>query len=336
MTLTTIGDMRQFFQQTRHNSMIKSDLNTLVEELTTGQASDLTEHLGPTQTRLSSIDRQLQMLDRFAQSNVESGQLLSTMQLALGKVEDHRSTAASALLTINEASTEAQVSDAGSIARSGFDATVHSMNMRFNDGAMFGGTDVDANPLAPAADMMNEIVTAVTGLTTATDITAAIDDWFDTPGGGFETLGYLGGTDGNIQRPVEAGQSIEIALRADDPAIRETLKAFAKGAIAGDTTIPLTIDTRHSLQREAAEDMFTVAGSLASVQGQIGFAEGQVEDATVRIAAQQSSYGIARNNLVYVDPFETASRLEAVQLQLETHYTLTARLSRLSLTEYLR
>jgi len=39
---------------------------------------------------------------------------------------------------------------------------------------------------------------------------------------------------------------------------------------------------------------------------------------------------------VNADPFETASTLQAVQLQLETHYAMTARLSRLSLAEYLR
>ena len=42
------------------------------------------------------------------------------------------------------------------------------------------------------------------------------------------------------------------------------------------------------------------------------------------------------NEIVAADPYQTAVDLEAAQLQLESLFTITARLSRLTLTEFIR
>ncbi len=43
----------------------------------------------------------------------------------------------------------------------------------------------------------------------------------------------------------------------------------------------------------------------------------------------------ARLGLISVDPYETASKLQEAQTQLETLYSITARMSRLSLVNFL-
>ena len=336
MTMSTLGDLRQHFLSTRNTTLMKTELSTLVQELTTGQKSDLTAHLGASQTKVASLDRQLQILTSFANANTQTSQFLSVMQNALGNIEQHRSNASTTLLMINDSSTLTQISDAGYAARGGFDATIQSLNMRSGDRSVFGGNDLDSTPLAPAQDMIDALKLEIAGLTDAGDIKVAVDAWFNTPGGGFEAAGYQGDTANNLQRSIDADLNVEIPLRADDTILRETMAAFALGALAGDTDVALTTQSRQALQKESAEALFSLAAPLASAQGRVGYIESQVEEASARIAAQQSSFGIARNTLVSADPFETATRLESVQLQLETHYTLTARLSRLTLTEYLR
>lgn len=336
MPISSIGDMRQHFLTARANTSLTTELNTLVQELISGENSDLTEHLGAGQTQLSGVDRQLDMLSSYARSNVSTGQMLSAMQSALENVEAQRGTVSSALLTIGESSSTSQVQEAGSIARSGFDSLVQSLNIRFGDSVMFGGNDLSETPLVDAETMLADIETAIAGLTSASDITSAIDNWFDQAGGSFETLAYQGDDAGFMSRPTDANGAIDIEVRADDQTFRDMFKAFAKAAIAGDPSITLDDSTRQEMQQQAGVGLLSVASPLAGLRGRVGFAESQIEEASVRISAQQTSYSIARNDLVSADPFETATRLEAVQLQLETHYTLTARLSRLSLTEYLR
>lgn len=336
MTLSTIGDMRQFFMTSRSNALLKADLNTLVEELTSGQASDLTQHLGASQTNLAGLNRQLNMLDRFGQSNSDTAQVLSMMQSVLLGVESNRAFASNALLTIDSGSSIEQISNVADIAKSSFDSTIQALNTRYGDRSLFGGVDLDNNPLADASVIMDEVRLAVDGLTDPTDITAAVNAWFDAPAGGFETLGYQGDPSDVLTRSIDANQTVDIDARADDQAVRDALKAFALGALAADTTLALDLNARRALQAGAGNALLSVSGSLTGMQARLGYAEGLVEEASVRISAQQSSYGIARNELVSADPFETATRLQAVQQQLETQYTLTARLSRLSLTEYLR
>ena len=60
-----------------------------------------------------------------------------------------------------------------------------------------------------------------------------------------------------------------------------------------------------------------------------------VEQADTRNGAQQTALSLARSNLVAADPYETASALTQTEGNLQTLYALTARLSRLSLTDYL-
>jgi flagellar hook-associated protein 3 FlgL len=80
----------------------------------------------------------------------------------------------------------------------------------------------------------------------------------------------------------------------------------------------------------------SAASGVAQLQSRIGFAEQSVERASVENTAQIAVLTIQRNDSVGVDPFEAATALQSLQIQLETHYAMTARLSSLSLVEYLR
>jgi len=149
-------------------------------------------------------------------------------------------------------------------------------------------------------------------------------------------LAYQGDPTGTLTRTSGESQTVEIGVKADNDALRETMLNLAIGSLAGDNTLSLSLEERQSLQQKAGIDLLANATSIAGLQAQLGYAQGRVEQGAVRAIAQETSLSISRNDLALADPFETATRLEQVQLQLETHYTLTARLSRLSLTEYLR
>lgn len=56
----------------------------------------------------------------------------------------------------------------------------------------------------------------------------------------------------------------------------------------------------------------------------------------MRLSAQRTSLEIAQNELSSADPYDTVMRLEETQFRLESLYTITARLSELSLVGFLR
>ena len=64
--------------------------------------------------------------------------------------------------------------------------------------------------------------------------------------------------------------------------------------------------------------------------------QAQIDAAATRNTAEASALNIARAGIVTADPYDAATRLEDLQTRLQSLYLITSRLSRLSLTEYLR
>ncbi len=336
MSFSPIGDLRQHFLTTQSNSKTKTELNTLVQELTTGLKSDLTEHLGSSQTALSSLNRQLAMLDGFASANTQTSQMLSIMQSSLSQVDTQRSNASVALFTIDSASSPSELSNASSASFAGLEASISALNIRVADRAVFGGDDLTTSPLVSAEEMLENLREELSGFTELSEITLAIDDWFDSPSGGFSSAGFQGSPDSKMERLIASGQSVEIDARADDGALKSVLKGLVKGVLATDSSLSIGLAESRELQQSAAVDLLSAGEAMATLQGRVGFIEGQVEEMSARNAAEQTSLSIFKTELTQADPFETATQLEAVKFQLETQYTLTSRLSGLSLVGYLR
>jgi flagellar hook-associated protein 3 FlgL len=82
--------------------------------------------------------------------------------------------------------------------------------------------------------------------------------------------------------------------------------------------------------------MLESQSDLAILRSGIGSQEARTEAARVRNEAELAALKIARSDLYSADPYETATHLQLVQAQLESVYTMTARLARLSLSEYLK
>jgi flagellar hook-associated protein 3 FlgL len=334
MTAMSVGDLAQHFTSMRNGSLIKSELARLSDSLSSGKVADITRHLGGETAGLAGLEYSLTQLDAYAQTGSETQQYLAAQQTILTKVDDVRSATAARLLLVSDASTVAQVDEAAASAQSSFESVVRSLNTQIADRSVMGGANVANAPLASADQMLTDIQTAIGGALDAATIIATVDDWFDDPGGGFATMGYVGDTGPTQERRVSETRSVGLTARADNPAFVAVLKSTALAALANDMPA-LDADTKRTLLQEAGADMFGAASDLVGVQARVGFAEAQVADALAENAAQQTGLGIARNDLISADPFDTASRLQQVQLQLETHYAVTARLSQLSLLRYI-
>lgn len=334
MPVVSVGDMSQHFISMRNGGAIKTELSELAESMSSGRVADVTRALNGDTVRLSGINYSLTQLDGYQQAITETTQTLTGIQSILERVDTMRADNAEQLLLVSDESTISQVNEAARAARDTFSDMVTVLNTQIADRSLLGGTQVDSPALADPEDMLADLQTAIGGATTPAAINAAIDTWFDDPAGGFATMGYLGDTGGAVERRISETKLVTLDARADDPAIRETLKAAAMAAMAND--LPgLDRTTKTTLLKDAGAGLYTASSELIGVRTRIGSAEAEVAQSETEMNAQQTSLEIARNNLISADPFDTASRLQSVQLQLETHYTVTARLSQLSLLRYI-
>lgn len=336
MSPSTIGDAASSFALNRNNINIRTRLNTLTQEMSTGKKADITRALKDT-TLLRDVDRQLG-LARAQHSNAdEVGQRLAAMQTYLTTIDAERRGVLDAVVLVTSESTSDQISSAAENARDAFEGVVNTLNTRFGGQSLFAGNATNEVPLATANTMLGQLRLQVAGATDAATAISAIEAWFDTAGGGFETLGYLSSETGAITRKIDPTTSIEIEPKADSPAIRDLLKATAIAALASEGSMAMT-DTRENatMLKEASTRLLSTAQPLNELRGRLGFAEGRIEEASTRLTARITTLGIMRNGFDTADPFETAGALQEVQIQLETHYAVTARLARLTLAEYLR
>jgi len=90
------------------------------------------------------------------------------------------------------------------------------------------------------------------------------------------------------------------------------------------------------LSETMAAGLISGAGSLIQIEARQGAIAARVDQAQSQNASERFAFQEARNSVVGIDLFDTATQLEDAQTRLESLYLLTARMSRLSLTEYLR
>ncbi len=336
MTMMSIGDLSQHFVQRLQNVQIRDRLNTLTQEVSTGKAADMPAYLGGDSARLTDIDRQLALSQGYADATKGLGQRLATMQTVLGSIDDRRLALSEQVMRITPASSLSQLRSASEAAEQTFVELVNSLNTRFGGDSLFAGTATHQPALAGAQTMLTDLRMALAGAVTASDVTTIVTDWFDNPTGGFAISGYLGDTGAPQDRATDAGTSVTITARADQQAIRDLLKATAIATFATDPSLSLPASTGSALLQDATTRLLSVAEPLTDLRSDLGLSEERVTAATARHTARLSAFGIMRNELTQVDPYSTASALREVQTQLETHYTLTARLANLSLAGYLR
>ena len=183
--------------------------------------------------------------------------------------------------------------------------------------------------------MLDALRTEVAGETTLAGVQAVFDTWFG-PGGDFEMIGYTGDTKDLSAFALGNGESVDLALRGDDASVRVLLKNAAMAALASDTSLGFDQTLQSEIVVAAGEGLAFQQNGLTEIRADLGYAQSRIEESATRIAAERTSFQMARTELLSVDPYETVTRLEDVQFQLEGLYTVTARLSRLSLTDYLR
>jgi len=316
--------------------VLKQALQTTGQEITTGVSADLTERLSGDFGPLSAIERSLTAIESYNVATSEAKLTANAMQLALTNLSGTMSGLDSSLVLAGTEPQSTLIDAAGHDAYSKFEQAVSALNSSIAGRSLFAGAQTDLAPLISGPDILAAVEAAVAGETTAQGIADAVNAWFTDPSGDYEVLAYQGATQGAGPVRLAEGQSLSLDITALDPAVREALAGLATGALlANRTTLGGDVDARSDLAEIAGIALLSAEGGLATLQAELGVAQERIELIETENATHASVLELARSDLIGVDPYHAATRLEALQAQLETLYTLTARVSRLSLADYL-
>lgn len=337
MTYVSVGDMARLFQLRQHSVGLQKMATRLAEEATSGQVADVAGRVGGDYTALAGIDSSLDALASHDLAASEAGLFAGSLQSALGMVEDLATDLSPTLLSFATTTAPAHVDAAASDAREKLFATVGLLNTEVAGRHLLSGTATDRSPISGGQEILDALSGVVAGQTTVAGIDASIAAWFDAaPGaGGFSDVIYQGSAAALAPWPVGRSGSATIDVQATEPALRTTLRGLATAALVDQGLLAGDPAARADLTRRAGEILTGAATGLAELRADLGATEASIDTARTRNGAERSAFEIARTELLAADPYETASALSAVTTQIETLYTLTARLSHLSLTEYL-
>ena len=335
MSFTTIGDLSQSFQLRRDNARLKEDLQRFSGELSTGRVADLRAAVQGDLRPLASLERSMSLLSSFRTSNAEAALFTEVVQSSLAGIQSGAETLSATALLARTSAVPAQLDAVGREAVQQFEAAVARLNQQAAGRSLFAGLATDGPALRPAGEILDAIQTAVAGSATAADVGTALDTWFGA-GGGFETFAYVGSPDPLRPFQISPGESADMPVTALDPAIRDTLRGLAMSALLDRGVLAGNVPERAALAGASGEALIAARDSLVSLRGAVGDTEASIERARVRNETESAAAERARAAIVEADPFQAATELQAVQVQLETLYAITARLSGLSLTNFLR
>lgn len=336
MTFSTYGDMAQFQFLRRDSAQLKGDLVRLTGELSSGRTADLGRSLRGDFSTLSDITRALRLNASFGTSVTEAAIAAEGRQTALGRVAAELDGFAPQLLSVAGAGSLGDLHLRLANGTERFEQAVSALNTRLSGRSLFSADQPDQAALIPGGAIMDELRLLVAGAPDAATMVADVQAWFLDAGGGYETIAWQGGT--GTQPPVLLGEglSADAGVTALDPAIRESLAGLALAALAAERVVTLPEAEQRALVVAAAEQMQRGEGDLIVLRADLGSQEARIEEARVAAQAARASLEIEYGRLVEADPYRTATDLESVTARLEGLYILTSRLSRLSLTEYLR
>jgi flagellar hook-associated protein 3 FlgL len=333
MTRISVGDASLTNILARQGADLRGQVQRASQEVATGRHGDIGQAVRGDLSPLLAIDASLSRLQAYASTVTDVTLTIEAQQTAISGLSQLAAGITTTLLAARDYPTPVQVNTMAADARGRLSSVVGLLNTQAAGRAVFSGTATDTPPLGSVDDMLAALEAAALGATTADQVAAAVTTWFADPLG-FGSF-YQGG--GPLApAPIAPGEMADPATTALDPAIRDTLAGFAMAALIDRGILPGDASERAHLAQSAGQTLLRSEDARIALAARIGTVEAQVETARTRNEAEETALGILRSGIGSVDPYEAATRLETVRAQLEALYLVTARVSRLSLVEYIR
>ncbi|WP_254694156.1 flagellin [Sulfitobacter sp. SK012] len=276
----------------------------------------------------------MDVLAGFKLATSEATQLASGMQEALAQVGTLSDTLSSSLLFAGTSVSSLDAATMTDTAKQTLESMVSVLNTRVAGRSLFAGAATDRAPMPSADDLISALKTAVSGAITPDDIIAAATDWFDDPAG-FAAVSYGGAPQSIAPLALSDTENLSIDVRADNKELRDLLRNAAVSALATDPSFGLSLLDQSELFGKNGANMLGSNEQLIHLRARVGFAEARIEQVATRNNAKLTSLESAKGELLGVDAYDTATKLESVQFQLQSLYAVTVRMSQLSLVNYL-
>lgn len=317
----TIASLRDQAEDTRY-------------EAVTGRRADVTTARNGMVSELMQVEKSIADLDNYAESIALSEARADTIQQSLNVLTEVGQGLADTVDMLLTNGTDANLQTVSERARGEFSTVVAALNSEFAGRALFAGDDAGGTAISDASSIFAASVPFLQGAVSSAAAYSALQAEFETPGGTFDTTFYQGGAGNAPLTEIAPGERVDYGVKADEGPMRRILFNTVVLAAAYDPANTIPDNQRRDLIARASSGLRSAVGEVIHVQSRLGTAEGRIASIKARNIATQATLSLRFNDLAGGDAYDAALRLTQIETQLETAYSTTARLSRLSLANF--
>ncbi|MFQ0815592.1 flagellar biosynthesis protein FlgL [Brucella anthropi] len=326
----------------------KAEMVKAQQEATTGTVFDVGLALGAKSGQTISLRKEYDRLSVLTDMNKLVQQRMNATQTAAGTIIENTQTFLGDLTGANNT-----VESAATVAKSAksiLNSVTGLLNTSYNGEYIFAGVNTDVKPVADYTE--GSAAQAAVRQAFQNHFGFAIDDPQVADITGDQMKAFLEGdfadqfndanwaanwsdaSDTVIKSRISPTETADTSISANAEGFRKTIMSAVM--VAEFATIGLNSQAFEALTQQAMQTTTSAITETTSEQTTLGLAQARTKAATTRIAAQQKILNQSVLNLEEVDPYEAATRVNALKTQIETSYSLTVQLQNMSLLNYLR
>ena len=327
-----VPDISSFSRLSRQIADIKARANTTRTEAVTGRISDVTAAVKGDNGGVNLLHKAVDDARAFQYNLSLAENRAQRSQSVLSFVGSHGARIGSEALAALGRDDPSTMRVIAEDAKTALQSIFASLNTTEGGRALFSGDVADRSPLTSSEQMLSDVSAILAGSVDKADADAQLDAYFNDPAGGFATSIYDGGAGRAPKVEIAEGVRIDVAVKADDPAIKDLLRSLAVTA----SSESVTNGERSQILESNFSKAISANAMLIEVRGILGVNESRISAAKANHEAEEVALTTLLNAKSARDPYEAASELQLLESQLESAYLLTARIARLSIAEYLR
>jgi flagellar hook-associated protein 3 FlgL len=347
---TTFISTQAISQATRLSLMkLQSRLQIAQKEVASGRLADVGLSLGAKTGESVSLRQEHQRLTAMKDTNAEVSSRLDLSQTALKGMIQTAQDFLSQLIGARDSESGPTVIQTQ--ATTGLNSFIDTLNTSFNGAYLFSGINADVKPVADyqqtppspaqqavATEFLSAFGVAQGAAGTETITPAAMGTFLD---GAFANLfdptqwssNWSSASDQNMRSRISTSELVDSSVNANDVAFRKLASAYTMVGDLGVTT--LSNDTYRTVIDRAITLVGEAVDGMTKMQSNLGTVQERVTKANDRMSLQIDILSAHIGTLESVDPYEASTRVNGLMTQIETAYSLTARLQQMSLLNYL-
>ncbi|MCX8996125.1 flagellar hook-associated family protein [Rhizobiaceae bacterium BDR2-2] len=314
----------------------------LENESVTGTYYDVGLELGVKTSQSLNFNRESARLQSIVDSNALAAQRMETSQLAMGQMAASAQSILDTFVGVTGASDGTSSTVAANTALAELENFAGVALTSVNGEFVFSGINTDAQTLPTGfiddikQDFSDALDTylAANGLGSVSDMTGDdVDAFIADYTAAFDWSSWTNASDTVMSSRISMTETVKTSASLNG----DGFKNLVLSAIIGSQL------TRENMQSDALAqvkyNVVEISGAAVSginaAQSQLGLSQSRIENANETLATQKTIIDTQLSNLVSVDQYEANVRLTALMTQLETSYTITAKIQQLSLVNFL-